>query len=151
LHKRGELRGCIGVAEARLPLFLAVMEAAMAAALRDPRFAAVRAEEVADLEIEVSVLHAPTLLASPIRPESVEIGRHGLMITQGSARGLLLPQVATGRGWRPERLLGETCRKAGLPADAWRTGARVEIFEAEVFGEPSEATPEGSGAESARR
>jgi uncharacterized protein (TIGR00296 family) len=73
----------------------------------------------------------------PIRPESVEVGRHGLIISQEGKRGLLLPQVATEHELTRERFLEETCRKAGLPSDAWKDAAtRIEGFECEVFAEP---------------
>ena len=135
LHKRGELRGCVGVVEARQPLYLALMDAAISAALHDPRFSPVRADEVAEIDIEISALSTPQKLEPPISPELITPGEHGIIVTQGLQRGLLLPQVAAERGWTAERLLEETCRKAGLPRDAWRTGAHVERFQAEVFGE----------------
>ena len=125
LHKSGELRGCVGQVEPRLPLYRAVMEIAVAAALTDPRFAPVRADELAELELEISVL-SPCRLISP---DEIRIGVHGLLITQGSLRGLLLPQVAVERRWSAERFLEETCRKAGLNPGAWRS-ARLEVFEA---------------------
>ena len=135
LHKGGELRGCVGFVEPRLPLYRAVMETAAAAALRDPRFAPVRPEELPALEIEISVLSP----SQPVTVDAIEIGVHGLLVSQGRARGLLLPQVAVERRWSPHRFLEETCHKAGLPFDAWRSGARVEAFRAEVFGEKSQS------------
>lgn len=143
LHKRDELRGCVGYAWARKPLYRAVMEAAAAAALQDPRFSPVRAAELPELEVEISVLSP----CQPIAPEAIQVGVHGLMVAQGPARGLLLPQVAVEHRWNCERFLEETCRKAGLPPDAWRHGAVVEAFTAEVFGEKSlaEGLP-GEGA-----
>jgi len=131
LHESGELRGCVGFVESRLPLYRAVMDAALAAALDDPRFPPVCRAELYEIDIEISVLSSP----HPITPGEIRIGIHGLMITQGKVRGLLLPQVAAERNWDPERFLEETCRKAGIASDAWRTGARAEAFEAEVFGE----------------
>ena len=141
LHKQGELRGCVGMVEPRLPLYRAVREAAVAAAFADPRFAPLGATELADVDFEISVL-------SPSRPvtlEQIQVGAHGLIVTQGRARGLLLPQVAVERDWDARRFLEETCRKAGLAADAWRAGARVEAFQAEVFGERSLASKKPSG------
>ncbi len=138
LHRRGCLRGCIGFIQATKPLYEAVMEAALAAAFQDPRFPPLEFAELAEVEIEISRLSS----CAPIRPEDVEPGRHGLIVSQGSLRGLLLPQVAREYGWDRERFLEETCRKAGLPPDAWRTGARLEAFTAEVFSEaPYQATP----------
>ncbi|MBZ5542628.1 MAG: AMMECR1 domain-containing protein, partial [Acidobacteriia bacterium] len=75
-----------------------------------------------------------------ISPEVIEVGRHGLMISQGWQRGLLLPQVASEWKWDRERFLEETCLKAGLPADAWKRGARIQAFTAQVFSEPNPAT-----------
>jgi AmmeMemoRadiSam system protein A len=140
LHKQGELRGCVGMVEPRLPLYRAVMEAALSAAFADPRFPVLRASELGSLEIEISVLSPSRAIA----PEQIQIGVHGLIVTQGRARGLLLPQVAVERGWGAEQFLEETCRKAGLARDAWRTGTKLEAFQAEVFGEnssPAESRP----------
>jgi AmmeMemoRadiSam system protein A len=93
-----------------------VARAAINAALNDPRFPPVATEEVASLEIELSVLSP----LSPITPESIVAGQHGLMVVRERHRGVLLPQVATERKWSGQRLLEETCVKAGLPRDAWR-------------------------------
>ena len=131
LHRKsGELRGCVGFVEPRLPLFLAVMEAA-AAALHDPRFPAVSESELPEMDVEISVLSPPR----PVKLNEIRIGTHGLLVTKGAARGLLLPQVAVERKWDTERFLVETCRKAGLAPDAWRKDAQVQAFQAEVFGE----------------
>lgn len=132
LHQRGRLRGCIGQIEAADPLAQTVARCAVAAAMEDPRFSPLRPEEVADLEIEISVLSP---LAS-ISPEQIEVGKHGLLVSRGWQRGLLLPQVATQYRWSGERFLQETCRKAGLDADAWKDPAtHIEAFTAEVFSE----------------
>ena len=141
LHKAGELRGCVGLVEPRIPLYRAIMQAAVSAALEDPRFYPVRAPELEELDIEISLLSP----CQPIAPDQIQIGIHGLIVSQGQARGLLLPQVAVERQWGRERFLEETCRKAGLPLNAWRTGARVEAFRAEVFGERSAAGENRSG------
>jgi AmmeMemoRadiSam system protein A len=127
----GELRGCIGFVEARRPLWTTVWAAARDAALEDPRFDAVRPSEVRDLLIEISVLSP----LQPALPRNVRVGEHGIVLSLGPRRGLLLPQVATERGWSRERFLDAGCEKAGLPRDAWRTGASLEVFTAEVFGE----------------
>jgi AmmeMemoRadiSam system protein A len=131
LHRSGQLRGCIGYVIALHPLYRTIADTAAGAAFRDPRFVPVTVSELAELVIEISVL-SPLL---PIKPEEVEVGRHGLMVTLGQARGLLLPQVPLEWGWDREKFLSETCRKAGLPADAWMHGACLEAFTAEVFGE----------------
>jgi len=132
LKKKGRLRGCIGYTEAVAPLFKVVQECAVAAAAEDPRFPPVSAGELPSIDLEISVL---TPLA-PIRAEEVEVGRHGLMISHGGRRGLLLPQVPVELGWDRETFLDQTCVKAGLPTDAWRRGATLQAFTAEVFGEP---------------
>jgi len=132
LHQRGRLRGCIGQIEASQPLADTVIRCAAAAALEDPRFSPVAPDEVPTLEIEISVL-SPLV---PIRPEEIEVGKHGLLVSRGWLRGLLLPQVATEFHWTRERFLQETCHKAGLDADAWQDpAAKVEAFTAEVFSE----------------
>jgi AmmeMemoRadiSam system protein A len=130
LKKRGALRGCIGYVEGVYPLYETVMQAAVLAATEDPRFPPVTKEELKDLEIEISVL-------SPLQqikdPSLVQVGKHGLVISQAEYRGLLLPQVATENRWSRETFLDEACLKAGLPADAWKKGAKIQIFEAIVF------------------
>ena len=131
LTKNGRLRGCIGYTEAVAPLFKVVQECAVAAATEDPRFPPVSPMELPSLRVEISVL-TPLV---PIRPEEVEIGRHGLMVSQGRMRGLLLPQVPVEWGWDRETFLDQTCVKAGLPPSAWRHGATLRAFTAEVFGE----------------
>ena len=134
LKKRGELRGCIGTLECRRPLAEEVARVAVSAALEDPRFAPVTQSELADLDVEVSVL-GPLEPIDPSDPSAIELGRHGLVVEQGPRRGLLLPQVATEWNMVRETFLAHTCAKAGLPADAWRHGAKVYRFAAEVFGD----------------
>ena len=112
-----------------------VQECAVAAATEDPRFPPVSPDELSSLRVEISVL-TPLVL---IRPEEVEVGRHGLMIAQGRRRGLLLPQVPVEWGWDRETFLDQTCVKAGLPPSAWRHGATLWAFTAEVFGEEEPA------------
>ncbi|MGH9788133.1 MAG: AmmeMemoRadiSam system protein A [Candidatus Acidiferrales bacterium] len=131
LHRRGRLRGCVGYVAPLKPLFETVAEAAVAAAVHDRRFAPVTAAEVPELGLEISVLSPFFAVA----PEEVRPGEHGLMVTLGSFRGLLLPQVAREHGWTRERFLEETCAKAGLERDAWKSGARLEAFTAFVFSE----------------
>ncbi len=127
LHR--ELRGCVGYAVPIAPLYRAVAETARAAAFEDSRFLPVTKEEAVKLEVSLSVLS----LLFPIHPEAVEVGRHGLILSQGGRRGLLLPQVPVEHGWDRETFLEQTCRKAGLPLDAWRKAATIEAFTAEVF------------------
>jgi AmmeMemoRadiSam system protein B/AmmeMemoRadiSam system protein A len=133
LKKEGQLRGCIGYIEAIKPLAVTIEEMAQAAAFNDYRFSPVEAAEVPDLEIEISVLSPITAIDDP---ETISVGRHGIIITRGPNRGLLLPQVATEWNWDRETFLEQTCVKAGLPRDAWKQGGtKIEVFSAEVFSE----------------
>ena len=129
LHLRGRLRGCIGYIVPQHSLYRTVAEAARAAAFEDPRFQPVTAAEAAQLAVEISVLSPPR----PIRPEEVVPGIHGLIVTKGSRRGLLLPQVPVEWNWDRETFLSQTCLKAGLPADAWMQGTDLQAFTAEVL------------------
>jgi AmmeMemoRadiSam system protein A len=138
LHREGSLRGCIGYVIAQHPLAETVAQTAAAAALEDPRFTAVTAGELEGLDIEISVM-SPLF---SIRPEEVVVGRHGLLISYGPSRGLLLPQVATEYGWDADTFLSQTCYKAGLPPDAWQRGAKIEAFTAEVFGDQEKGRAE---------
>jgi AmmeMemoRadiSam system protein A len=130
IHHRGELRGCIGHMEADDSLPRIVARCAVAACSADPRFPAVTAVELSQIQIELSLLGP---LEHAVGPADIEVGRHGLMVEMGRERGLLLPQVATEWQWDARTFLSQTCRKAGLPADSWQHGAKVWKFEAEVF------------------
>lgn len=132
-----QLRGCVGYAAAIAPLYRAVAETARAAAFEDSRFLPVTKEEALKLQISLSVLSH----LFPIHPEAVEVGRHGLVISDGARRGLLLPQVSLENGWDRETFLEQTCRKAGLPLNAWRKAAAIEAFTAEVFGDADVEDP----------
>ena len=116
LHVRGKLRGCIGVIDGIEPLGESIVRCTASAALQDPRFTQMRAEELPDSEIEVSLLSP----LRPILPEQIEVGKHGLVVQQGVRRGLLLPQVAVEHHLDRERFLEETCHKAGFSRDAWK-------------------------------
>ena len=131
IYIRGELRGCVGYVIPVVSLYRTVAETARAAAFEDTRFPAVSREETSELEVSLSILSP----LQPIRAEDVEVGRHGLLISQHGRRGLLLPQVPVEHGWDRVTFLEQTCYKAGLPADAWQKGAKLEAFTAEVFGE----------------
>jgi AmmeMemoRadiSam system protein A len=131
LHLHGQLRGCVGYVLPVGSVYAAVAETARAAAFEDNRFSPVTLAEAPHLEIELSILTPPR----PIAAEAIEIGRHGLLISQGGRRGLLLPQVPIEHHWDRVTFLEQTCRKAGVPADAWQKGAAIEAFIAEVFGE----------------
>ena len=132
LRMSGQLRGCIGYPDPLLSLVDAVERCAVSAALADPRFPPLSVAEWHTIDLEISVL-------GPIEPvadlSEIEIGRHGLIVEHGHRRGLLLPQVATEWRWDAVEFACHTCAKAGLPHDAWRTGAMLFKFEAEVFGE----------------
>jgi len=132
LRKGKRLRGCIGYIEAVRPLYSTVRECAVSAALYDRRFPPVTSPEIPALNLEISVLSP----LADIAPEDIEVGRHGLLISLGSLRGLLLPQVAVEWKWNREQFLKETCLKAGLPPDAWLHDARVQSFTAQLFEEP---------------
>jgi AmmeMemoRadiSam system protein A len=110
-----------------------VVSSAVNAAFRDPRFYPLAKEELANVELEISVM-GPIV---PVRDTAeIEVGRDGLIITKGRNTGLLLPQVATDFGWDRDTFLSHTCTKAGLPADAWRSpDTKIERFSAEVFSE----------------
>jgi AmmeMemoRadiSam system protein A len=136
LHNHGDLRGCIGHVEATEPLGTVVPRCAVAACSSDPRFPPVTATELDEIDIEVSLLGPLEPIAGP---QDVDIGRHGLVVERGWQRGLLLPQVATEWNWDAETFLAQTCHKAGLPRDAWKQGAKLWRFEAEVFGEAGRA------------
>jgi AmmeMemoRadiSam system protein A len=131
LHLHGLLRGCIGYVLPTASLHQTVAETARAAAFDDPRFEPVTNDEAPELKVEISVLSP----MGPIRPEEVVVGRHGLLVTMGGRRGLLLPQVPLEWGWDRENFLAQTCLKAGLAPDAWQRGAELYGFTAEVFGE----------------
>lgn len=145
LHRGRELRGCIGHIEADRPLAEVVARVAASAATEDPRFPPLTPAELPLVDIEISVL-GPLERIDPTDPSQIEVGRHGLVIEQGGRRGLLLPQVATEWGWDRETFLEHLCLKAGLPRDAWRTGAAVYRFEAEVFGEATKGVAAGGDA-----
>jgi len=133
LRKGDALRGCIGHIAAARPLVETVREVAVSSAFEDPRFPPLAREEWPSVRIEISVL-------SPLEQISdtggIRVGTHGIMIRQGHRSGLLLPQVATEQGWDRDTFLAHTCRKAGLPGDAWKSpDAVIEIFSAIVFHE----------------
>jgi AmmeMemoRadiSam system protein A len=131
LYLRNELRGCVGYVLPVNSVYRAVAETARAAAFGDSRFAPITRAESQDIKIQLSILSVP----QPIPVDAIEIGRHGLLVTMHGNRGLLLPQVAVEHGWDRTTFLEQTCRKAGLPSDAWQEGAKIEAFTAEVFGE----------------
>jgi AmmeMemoRadiSam system protein A len=140
LTKGGALRGCIGFVRPVHTLAETIRHCAEAAAVSDPRFPPVAADELCQLALEISVL-------SPVRRidrlDEIEVGVHGLYVSQGGRHGLLLPQVATEYGWDRDTFLSHVCLKAGLPGDAWRHGAEIQIFTVDHFsdGRPVEPPP----------
>ncbi|KPJ87885.1 MAG: hypothetical protein AMS17_07205 [Spirochaetes bacterium DG_61] len=131
LHKQGSLRGCIGYVEAIKPLYKTVQEMAIAAAFQDPRFPGLTPGEYDEIDIEISVM-SPLEKATDVN--TIEVGKHGIIIKRGFNSGLLLPQVATEQGWDRNTFLEHTCYKAGLPGDCWRKrGTEILTFTAEVF------------------
>lgn len=134
LHKSGQLRGCMGMLDAEMPLGEAVRHAAVCAATQDPRFRPVTPDELPDLKIEVSILSD----AVPMRDlADLQLGRHGVLIRRHGRRGLFLPQVAVEHHLDKEAFLSRCCaEKAGLPPDAWRDpNTEVLLFTTEVFSE----------------
>ena len=127
-----DLRGCIGEIVPRRPVYQAVIEHAVDAAVNDPRFRPVTREELGGLSIEISALLPPHAVDSY---RDIVIGRDGVVLHKGGASAVFLPQVATEQGWGLEETLSHLAEKAGLDPDAWRDGARFDVFEALVFGE----------------
>ena len=132
IKKQGQLRGCIGNFVSDKPLFLLVQEMAISSATRDPRFYPMKAPDLDDFKLEISVLSPMKKITSV---EEIVVGRHGIYIIKNSNRGVLLPQVATEYGWDRETFLKHTCLKAGLPDNAWQKDCDIYIFSAQVFGE----------------
>jgi AmmeMemoRadiSam system protein A len=135
IHKKGQLRGCIGNMIGQGPLVETIQEMAIASSTGDPRFRPVNVDELKDIDIEISVL-------SPLREikdvNEIEVGTHGILMSRGMFHGVLLPQVATEYCWDRTTFLQHTCMKAGLPEDAWQDPkTRIEIFSAQVFREKS--------------
>ena len=138
LHRRGRLRGCVGQLPGRDSLAAVVAHCARAAALDDSRFEPVTSTELFEIDIEVSLLSA----LQDVTLEAIEPGKHGLLVSRGTQRGVLLPQVACQFQWGAQRFLEETCVKAGLQRDAWKDPAtRVQAFTAEVFSEAAFTLP----------
>jgi uncharacterized protein (TIGR00296 family) len=138
LHKDGELRGCIGYPHPIMPLGAAIVDSAINASSRDPRFPSLRPAELERIEVEVTILTPPEAYAEPKKklPELVVIGRDGLIVTRGPYSGLLLPQVAPEWGFDSLEFLSHTCLKAGLSPDAWLDEeTEVQHFQAQIFAE----------------
>jgi uncharacterized protein len=133
LTERGRLRGCIGYIISNEPLFETICDAAVQASQNDPRFPSVRQSEIKNLSIEISVLSEPFPLSSY---EEIEIGKHGLIMTEKGRRGLLLPQVPIEHHMNKDQYMDAICQKTGFPAGYWKTKQLVlEAFTATVFSE----------------
>ena len=133
LKKQGELRGCIGLVRGVEPLSQAIGEMAVAAATHDPRFPPVRLDELADIDIEISVL---TPMSKVDNVADIKIGRDGLMLQYHGRSGLLLPQVPIEWGWDVEEFLENLCHKAGLPPGSHlQPGATLLKFSTDIFSE----------------
>jgi AmmeMemoRadiSam system protein B/AmmeMemoRadiSam system protein A len=132
IRTQGRLRGCIGQPDPAFPLYYGTVEAALDAALGDPRFEPVTAGELGGLEVEVTALSPRTPVASW---RDIRLGTHGIVLEKGDRRALFLPQVAPEQGWTLEQTLSALAEKAGLPADGWKQGARFSVFTAQVFEE----------------
>lgn len=132
LHKKGNLRGCIGEIVPRRELYEAVMDHAINSALRDHRFPALQGSELDDIDFEISALSQPSPVDSY---HDIVIGKHGVVLQKGMRSAVFLPQVAPEQGWDLETTLTHLAMKAGLQADAWKSGTEFLVFEAIVFGE----------------
>lgn len=132
LRERGDLRGCIGHIPPDYPLGRAVSAMTMQAAFNDTRFRPLQRSELDDLEIEISVL---TPLKPVARAQDIVVGRDGVVISKNGRGAVFLPQVATEQKWGLDQMLENLCRKAGLPADGWKQGAKFTVFQAVVFDE----------------
>jgi len=134
IKRHGALRGCIGNFSTDKPLYLLVQEMAASAATKDPRFYPMKEEDLAEFELEISVLSPLNKISTP---EEVVVGKHGLYLEKNFSRGVLLPQVAVEHGWDRETFLNQTALKAGLKKEDWKEGADIYLFTADVFCEPN--------------
>ena len=132
LHKKGQLRGCIGNIIGTMPLWETVRNMAIESATGDPRFPIVREDELEQIDIEISVLIHPKRIKNI---EEFHLGEHGVIIKRGFNQGVFLPQVAQETGWSKEEFLSFLCsHKAGLSPDAWKDNdTEIRIFSAQVF------------------
>ncbi len=126
------LRGCIGTFTTEKSLYETVIDMAIAASTKDPRFRPLDLDELDSISIELSVLSKLNLIDNV---SDIEVGKHGIFIKKGPYKGVLLPQVATENMWDRHTFLEHTCIKAGLQPDAWEEGCEIYIFSAEIFGE----------------
>lgn len=132
IKQHGQLRGCIGTFSSDRPLWRQVQEMAISAATRDPRFYPMKPDDLADFQLEISVLSPLEKIDSV---EQINVGTHGIYIEKNFSRGVLLPQVAVEYGWDRDTFLRQTCVKAGLSPNDWQEGADIYIFSAQIFGD----------------
>lgn len=132
LKVKGELRGCIGYTIPYKSLYATIIDAAVSAASSDPRFQPLTAEELPETKIEISVLTPPRPVKNILE---IKVGTHGIIISKGPNKGLLLPQVPEEWNWDLEAYLEHGCLKAGLKKDEWKKDVKIEIFSAQVFSE----------------
>jgi AmmeMemoRadiSam system protein A len=132
IREHGRLRGCIGQPDPQLPLYYGTVQAALDAALGDERFEDVKRSELDRIEVEVTVLSRRQRIAAP---EEIQLGTHGIVLEKGDKAALFLPQVVTQNGWSLGETLAALSRKAGLPPDGWKEGARLWVFTGQIFGE----------------
>ena len=136
IHNGDQLRGCLGRLSPGSPLGTTLVYLGGALADSDPRFPPVLRDELPLLQMEISLLTPERAVASI---DEITVGQHGVIVEHGQLHGLLLPQVASEFGWDRETFLEHACVKAGLARDAWRTGARILVFEAHIFAESAPA------------
>ena len=143
-YPKHELRGCIGYPEPYFALAKSLIRGAEGAT-KDPRFPPLAESELDKVVVEVSLLSPPQKIKAKNPkdyPKIVEVGRHGLIVEQGSFKGLLLPQVPVEYGWNTEKFLSQTCIKAGLFPDAWLDSKTILYsFTGDIF---AEETPRGN-------
>ncbi len=135
LHINGNLRGCIGNIIGYNPLKETIKNMSIASAFEDPRFKALEKRDYSKIDIEISVLSIPKEVSGI---DDIIVGEHGLIVSKGFNKGLLLPQVATENRWDKETFLSHCCMKAFLPPDEWKSGVKIEVFSADVFGEKND-------------
>jgi len=133
LKKEGRLRGCIGYILPKSPLYQAVIENTINSSSRDNRFTPVKAKEIDNITIEISVLSLPRRISGP---DEFVVGEEGIIIRKGHASAVFLPHVATEQGWDREETLCHLCKKAGLSENAWKEDEmEFYVFTADVFHE----------------
>jgi len=138
IREAGALRGCIGNIIGQEPLYETVRDMAVAAASRDPRFTPLTAAELNGIDVEISVLSQPRRVKDA---SEIQLGKHGVIVSNGGHQGVFLPQVADETGWSKEEFLSQLCsQKAGLPPDAWKDpDTALYVFTADVFSEASDS------------